>query len=59
MGKSVNKENISVVEKTSTRLSDILQIAGIEMSNSNEGLGMLQSTPPSDSRVKSWWGAKE
>ena len=41
MGKSVNKENVSVVEKTSTRLSDICQITGIEMSNSNEDLGML------------------
>ena len=41
MGKFVNKEYVSVVEKLSTRLSDIRQIAGIEMSNSNEDLGML------------------
>ena len=57
--KSVNKENVTVVEITGTWSLDTFAKVikwskglGVEVSNSTENLGMLYTTLPSESKVK-------
>ena len=57
--KSVNKENVTVVEITGTWSWDTFAKVikwskglGVEVSNSTEDLGMLYTTLPSESKVK-------